>query len=125
RPRTPKGERMDNLITPELVRAAERFGDDGRRWLDALPDVVDRLLARWQLTFERIGPEATCSFVGVVSREGQRAMLKVPIPHDEAEHEPDALRTWNGDGAVRLLELDPSGAMLLELADPGTPLADH
>src|SRR5204862_4392008 len=54
-----------------------------------------------------------------------RAMLKVPIPPDEAEHEPDALRTWNGDGAVRLLELDPSGAMLLELADPGTPLADH
>jgi streptomycin 6-kinase len=35
-----------------------------------------------------------------------------------------ALRTWDGDGAVRLLEYDePSGSMLLERLDAATPLA--
>jgi streptomycin 6-kinase len=53
---------------------------------------------------------------------GEPAVLKVPLPHREAEHESEALCVWDGDGAVRLLDVDESGAMLLERADPGTPL---
>ena len=52
-------------------------------------------------------------------------VLKVQFPSRESEHEADALRVWDGDGAVRLLDHDPERhALLLERARPATHLAD-
>jgi streptomycin 6-kinase len=52
-------------------------------------------------------------------------VLKVQFPDRESEHEAEALRVWDGDGAVRLLEHDPDRrALLLERARPGTHLAE-
>jgi streptomycin 6-kinase len=51
-------------------------------------------------------------------------VLKVQEPHRESEHEAAALRLWDGEGAVRLLDHDPEEhALLLERAVPGTPLS--
>ena len=50
-------------------------------------------------------------------------MLKLPFVDNENRTEADALRLYDGDGAVRLLDDDPtSGALLLERLVPGTPL---
>jgi len=55
--------------------------------------------------------------------DGTRAVLKLGMPHMEAEHELEGLRFWNGDPTVRLLEADVAlNAMLLEYCDPGTAL---
>ena len=46
--------------------------------------------------------------------------------HLEAEHEPDGLRAWRGQGAVLLqdsCQLGLSTALLLERCEPGTPLS--
>jgi streptomycin 6-kinase len=52
-------------------------------------------------------------------------VLKIPFPHRESEHEAEALRAWDGDCAVRLLEHDTgSGALLLERAIPGQALSE-
>lgn len=115
----------ENALTPDTLKSVAQFGDEGRTWLDALPPLVDALCARWQIEIDTPLPLASCSFVARVRRtHGDVAVLKIPIPHREAEHEPAALRAWDGDGAVKLFELDESGAMLLEAADPGTPLGD-
>lgn len=53
-------------------------------------------------------------------------MLKVGWRHDESEHEADALRVWNGHGAVRLHGAYVSGhtsALLVERCVPGALLA--
>jgi streptomycin 6-kinase len=51
------------------------------------------------------------------------AVLKVGLPHMEAEHEIDGLRFWDGRPTVRLLEADDGvGGMLLERCVPGTHL---
>ena len=51
-------------------------------------------------------------------------MLKLQPVTDDTVGEPDALRAWNGNGAVRLLEHDSeSGSMLLERLDADHPLA--
>jgi streptomycin 6-kinase len=116
----------ENALTPETVRAAAQFGDRGRRWLDALPALVDDLSRRWSVEIQSSLPNASCSFVARVCREsGEAAVLKVPIPHREAEQEAAALCAWDGECTVTVFELDASGAMLLELADPGGPLADQ
>jgi streptomycin 6-kinase len=62
----------------------------------------------------------------VVLRDGAQAVLKIPFVDDENRLEAEALKLYDGDGAVRLLAFDErSRAMLLEQASPGTPLESH
>ncbi|HXH40639.1 MAG TPA: aminoglycoside phosphotransferase family protein [Thermoanaerobaculia bacterium] len=96
-------------------------------WLARLPESVEALARRWQLTmaapFE--ATEGSCSWVAPVSRaDGTPAVLKLAMPHFEGQHEIDGLRFWSGDPTVRLLESDGGlVAMLLERCEPGTALS--
>lgn len=117
-------------LPPEVRDQVTRvFGERGRAWIEALPDVVSGLAERWGLALE--GPaygRGTHSLVlPVVRREdGVRSVLKVPVQDDENRTEADALRLYAGDGAVLLHAHDAdTGALLLELASPGTPLTAH
>jgi streptomycin 6-kinase len=113
-------------IHEQLHRTIEQFGDDGRNWLARLPDVIARLEETWRIDVGATFGNASVSYTAPATRrDGGRVVIKVPIPHEEAEHEPDALRLWDGRGAVRLIELDDAtGAMLLEACRPGTRLSD-
>jgi streptomycin 6-kinase len=102
-------------------------GAAGRTWLDSLPGLVDEVTDRWSLT---IGPAfggGAIGFVAPAERQGgERLVLKVSFVDDETRHESEALRHWDADGAVRLVDADPAmGALLLERLDPGTPLEAH
>lgn len=87
--------------------------------------MIEHLGDRWSLM---IGTpfEAECSWVAPVTRaDGSRAVLKLGMPHMEAEHEIDGLRFWNGDPTVRLFEADDERcAMLLEQCVPGSSLRE-
>jgi streptomycin 6-kinase len=50
--------------------------------------------------------------------------VKIPLDGDtESIQEPEALRIWNGEGAVRLVDHDPvTRSMLIERCVPGTQL---
>jgi streptomycin 6-kinase len=71
-------------------------------------------------------PGGYCAWVAPArDAAGRELILKVGWRHLEAEHEADALRLWDGDGAVRCLASEVSGdtsALLLERCVPGTPL---
>ena len=56
--------------------------------------------------------------------DGTEAVLKIPVDDDvESVQEPEALRLWDGRGAVRLIDCDPeSRAYLIERCVPGRPL---
>lgn len=73
--------------------------------------------ADWGLALGRRFGGARYSFTA----PADGAVLKIrPAEDDESDGEPDALRFWNGDGAVRLLREDPARrAMLVERAIPG------
>ena len=82
--------------------------------------------ARWSLELtEPPFAYATASLALPARRaDGSDAVLKVQFPHRESEHEAAALRSWDGEGAVRVLEHDPDRwALLLERCHPGTSLA--
>lgn len=85
----------------------------------------EELVARWQLTLGERFPSGAGGVARRVTRsDGTPAVLKISIPHREAEQEADALERWGGNGAVRLLDrADDEHALLLELCEPGTPLA--
>ena len=98
----------------------------GRRWMECLPGLVTELAGEWALELGPPYPNGHCALVLRASRAGEALVLKVSCPDVETRPEPDALRLWDGDGAVRLLAADERrSAMLLERLEPGTPLSDH
>jgi streptomycin 6-kinase len=100
---------------------------EGRAWLARLPDVLDQCVERWSLVVGQPFPYAYAS-LALPARlpDGEEAVLKICFPHRESEHEADALRAWDGHGAVRLLAHDSElWALLLERCRPGTPLQEE
>ncbi|MDX6197210.1 MAG: streptomycin 6-kinase [Actinomycetota bacterium] len=98
------------------------------QWAADLPSTVRALADRWHLQVgEPFEPGGECSWVAPVVRSGEQLVLKVGWWHAEAEHEAEALRFWDGDGAVRLVDATASAgtlALLLERCQPGAPLKD-
>ncbi len=97
----------------------------GAEWLDGLPGIVDERARAWGLDVLEPLSGGNVSLVLAVERRGEPAVLKVNFLEPESECEPDALRLWNGAGAVRLLEYDePTRSLLLERCFPGERLWD-
>jgi streptomycin 6-kinase len=116
------------LPEPLLRNHLDWFGDQGRDWLDALPGTVTRLATAWALRPAGAPfADGTTAYVLPVDRaDGTPAILKIDRLDEQTRSESTALRAYDGDGAVRLLEHDPaSGAMLIERARPGTALLHH
>lgn len=96
----------------------------GAAWLDSLPSVVQACADRWSLRVGAPFPDGHVSLVVPVERDdGTRAVLKINFPEEESAREPDALRHWDGHGAVLLLECDRDHrALLVERCEPGSQL---
>lgn len=110
-------------LPPKLKRLEE--SSEGRDWLRRLPAQVEACAKRWKLRLEPPYKESQVSIVFPVAvADGSSAVLKVQFPHPECEHEAEALRRWNGQGAVQLFGYDPSHhALLMERCEPGDPLS--
>jgi streptomycin 6-kinase len=113
-----------SLTIPASLARSCQGSPDREAWLDRLPGVIGDLEGRWSLELEQPfdGPEVSAAWVAPAGRsDGTTAVIKVSMPHMEADHEIGGLRFWDGDPTVRLLESDDaSGAMLLERCRPGT-----
>lgn len=100
--------------------------EEGRDWLARLPGIVQACARDWSLALGEPFAYASASLAMPAERgDGSSAVLKVSFPHRESEYEAAALALIDGDGAVRLFEVDEDRqAMLLERAEPGTPLKE-
>ena len=96
----------------------------GAAWLESLPSIVELCAERWSLTVGAALEGQNVSHVRAVElADGTPAVLKINSAEEESEREPDALRLWDGRGAVKLLGYEESvRALLLERCLPGTPL---
>jgi streptomycin 6-kinase len=109
-------------LPDDLKRRLSR-GDDPQ-WLERMPDVLQAWCERWQITLEPEIPTLSYNLVLFGSSpEHGPVVLKLSPPHDEVTSEIEAMRVATGPGLVRLLDADPSVAiMLMERIVPGTPL---
>ncbi len=126
--RCPRGVTDRVVVSPTFRRRmVSVFGDDGRRWLDRLPSIVDEYSERWSLS---IGPPLALSYNYVapaVRADGTQAIFKCGVVADNStiRAEIAALQHWDGDGAIRILEADPdAGVSLLERLSPGQPIVE-
>ncbi len=119
---------MHNIPIPEQVATNCRQTVEGTAWLEQLPKAIADLKQRWSLTLSPpFAEEASCSWVApCFRRDGTPAVLKIGLPHMEAENEIDGLLFWDGDPTVFVLEAAPElNAILLERCEPGTTLREQ
>jgi streptomycin 6-kinase len=94
-------------------------------WLRELPALIAAVRDEYGLTLSAPLHGGSSSWVAPATRpDGTAVIVKISWPHPAMLTEPDVLRAWNGDGAVRLLAHDPARhVMLLQRLDPGVELA--
>ena len=115
-------------VPPQLSDAVDEDDVPARvEWLARLPRTVDAIATEWGLELgEPYLPGGQCAWVAPArDGGGDGLVLKVGWRHREAEHEADALRVWDGNGAARCLAtrvLEDTTALLLERCDPGVQL---
>lgn len=96
-------------------------------WLERVPELLAECAEEWELELGEPYPRGAAGYaVRATLPDRTPAVLKLIYPHREAEHEAEALRVWDGEGAVRLLADDHARcALLLERCEPGTLLANE
>ncbi len=115
------------ITVPQAFATATvtREGDAGRKWIDALPGLVEDLCQRWNLTVDGPVMPGYLGLVIPVRSVEEPCVLKVSWIDESTFDEAMALAAWNGQGAVRLLASQPAlGALLLERLDHRRSLND-
>ena len=115
---------MTALVIPEFLDKVCRSEAD-KEWLSALPANIQALEDEWSLELgDPILENASVSWVAPCRRQdGNAAILKLGMPHIQADDEIKGLAFWRGDPTVLLLESDRArNAMLLERCIPGDSL---
>ena len=97
-------------------------GDEVRPWLAGLPDLARWCCREWRLEIDGPAWHGCTALVFPARRDGERLALKLAWQDGSTRDEPVALSTWDGQGAVRLLE-SGRGTLLLERLDASRSLA--
>ena len=118
-----------DFAVPALLRTCQEPSEGGRAWLDALPGMIGELAERWSLQVgEPFQPGGQTAWVAPArDRAGRDLVVKVGRAHEEAEHEAEGLRAWQGVGVVGIhasARLPGSIALLLDRCRPGAPLGE-
>ena len=100
-----------------------------RDWITELPGIVASLAGQWSLRVgEPFQPGGQCSWTApATDASGTASVLKVgfQFPGGEERDEAAGLRTWDGNGTVRLHAAcsgESGYGLLMERCVPGTPL---
>jgi len=123
-----------NLPQTFITTIQNTFGDEGRLWLDRIPALVNDATHRWKLSDVQPVSNLSYNFVAFAHRPstlpksgsalGEDVVLKIGVPNRELTSEMTALRLFDGDSAVRLLEADEQQFIfLLERLRPGEMLS--
>ncbi|HVB63407.1 MAG TPA: aminoglycoside phosphotransferase family protein, partial [Nitrolancea sp.] len=92
----------------------------GRAWIAGLPALIFATCLKWNLEIENgVANNGYHAIVLPVRRDGEPYALKLSWPTDRIVDEVIALRAWNGNGAVQLVNADADlGVILMERLDP-------
>jgi streptomycin 6-kinase len=100
------------------------FGDKGTAWLQALPTIIDKLAAHWELSHIAPVDNMTFNYVAkAFSSSNQPVVLKISCDAKSIREEEQALLYFDSHASVRLIAYSEKfNAMLLQQAVPGVTL---
>ena len=111
--------RLKSRASVKLERRPACAGED---WVSHLPELIDAVCEEWHLSLddERMASGAWGVVAWCHTASGAEAALKLCANEQRLSAETNALRSWSGHPAIRVLAHRP-GALLLERARPGRP----
>lgn len=121
---------MIEKLPEKFVRLmTESHGASGAKWLAELPKIIAEIEANWQIKVGDSFENLSYHFV-VPCRlySGDEAVLKIGFPEQDSPvfNEAETLKLYNGQGAVKFLNLDEERlALLLEILKPGKTLREY
>ena len=102
------------------------FREEGKRWIDALPEIIAEIERNWSLEIEKPFPNLSYHYVApCLFKSGGEAVVKIGFPGEKATtfSEIKMLEFLDGKGVCRLLRFDEERfALLLEKLAPGENL---
>lgn len=101
--------------------ALNTWGEGAKDWLDNIPKLIKVFEEKWSIKVDKPF-ELSYNYTAPARRQnGEEVVLKIGFPEDkEFKSEIEALKIFNGEGSVKLLESDlESCVILLERVKPG------
>ncbi|MEH7462869.1 aminoglycoside phosphotransferase family protein [Bacillus thuringiensis] len=97
----------------------------GQKWIENLPNMIQELEEKLSLQVIQTFSNLSYNYVGLARKEnGKEVVLKLGVPGEELNNEIEALRYFQGEGVVTLLDSGADyGFLLLEYIKPGMSLA--
>jgi streptomycin 6-kinase len=118
---------IDSLPKEFVQNTIALCGDNGKAWLEALPETIRTLEKKWIITAGKNFGKIAYNYVAeAICSDGSATVLKIGLPLKNIEifGEAKYLREHDGEGAVRLFREDRDlRAILIERAEPGVNLA--
>jgi streptomycin 6-kinase len=116
----------DSLPKEFVQNTIALCGDEGKVWLEALPETIRMLEMRWSIKVGKHFGKIAYNYVAeAICSDDSVAVLKIGLPLKDVEifGEAKYLREHSGEGAIRLISEDRSlRAILIERAVPGKNL---
>lgn len=108
----------------KLINNIENIGgNSGTSWLNTLPNKIDKLSKKWSLTHVLPFSNLTFGFVAAATQNTKPVVIKIAF--DDIFMESEFLKYNNGNGMVKILDVDiEQNALLLEKITPGITLKD-
>lgn len=111
------------ILTQNIINI---YGKQGEEWIANLPDIIDALAKHWNLSHFTPIDNKTFSYVAKAitnTNTNQPIVLKICCDEKSMTNEIQALKYFDGDGSIQLLDYHPKyNASLLQQAIPGTTL---
>lgn len=100
------------------------FGEEGQRWLDRLPSIIEDLECHWKIKQLQPVKNMTFNYVAKgIAPDDKPIVLKIGCSKDEVLDEKNALIHFAGFTSIRLIDYNEEYcALLLEQAIPGVSL---
>lgn len=113
-----------NLNSAFIQNITNLYSNQGSAWLNNLPTIIKTLQSRWNLSNLTPVGNMTFNYVATAtSNTNQAVVLKIGYDRKSIADEMRALRYFNGNGAISLIEYNEEhNALLLQQAIPGVTL---
>ena len=114
-------------ILPFQEKIISIWGEIGKQWLQNLPQIIKRLSQHWHLSNLNQIKKLNYNYVALaIQRNNVPVVLKISCDKQLIQNEYNALRHFNGQGSVRVLDTHMKfNSLLLEQANPGNTLKDR
>ncbi len=102
------------------------FGQAGIAWLQALPNIIQKVSMKWELSKVKHFDNLTHNYVAsAITADNRRVAVKICCDFDSFKNELKTLQHFQGKHYISLIDYDEKlQAILLELADPGISLLE-